>query len=93
MDIVPLDVKLPQKNPKKDVIYHKSKISREDAEIIDSLNKVAYELSLAHKSFEMANSDILIDSFIFEIMSLNKRYDYYIRLCKERGLIAEGMKS
>ena len=70
---------------------HKSKVSAEDQEILTVLNETAYELKLAQKNFDLVDNDMLIDSFSYEIMALNKRYDYYITLCKERGLAAVGI--
>ena len=69
----------------------KGSISQEDTEILDSLHKTARELYLAQRNFETAEDDLLIDSFSYEIMALRKRYDYYITLCKARGLVAEGI--
>ena len=68
----------------------KGGISAEDQAILTQLNQTANELRLAQENFEMAESDMLVDSFSYEIMSLRKRYDYYITLCKAHGLVAEG---
>ena len=68
----------------------KRRLTANDTQIINSLNQVKRDLDFAHKSFELTNDTTLVDSFIFEILSLNKKYDYYIRLCKEKGLIGGG---
>jgi len=62
-------------------------IAPEDAELIDSLQIVTHSLATAHHSFDIITDRALLDSISYEIMSLNKKYEYYLRKCKERGLI------
>lgn len=64
----------------------------DDHEIIKNLIEVGNELRYAHNSLNYITDDLLIDSYIYEIQALNKKYQYYIKLCKERGLIAEGFR-
>jgi len=59
----------------------------EDAELIDSLQLVKDSLTFAHHSFDITPDRALLDSIAYEIMSLNKKYEYYLRRCKERGLV------
>ncbi|MCL2618278.1 MAG: YaaL family protein [Defluviitaleaceae bacterium] len=62
-------------------------IEPEDAELLDSLHLVKVGLATAHRSFDIATDKTLLDSISYEIMSLNKKYEYYLRRCKERGLV------
>jgi len=62
-------------------------IGPEDAELIDSLQLVRHNLDFAHRSFDITTDKALLDSIAYEIMSLNKKYEYYLRRCKERGLL------
>lgn len=61
--------------------------------IMDMLYNVKKELDYVHQEFDYITDAILIDSFIYEIQALNMKYQYYIKLCKERGLIANGFES
>ena len=62
-------------------------IRPEDAELIKSLQLVKDNLAFAHNSFDITTDRALLDSISYEIMSLNKKYEYYLRRCKERGLV------
>lgn len=64
--------------------------SEDDEQIKNMLESIKRELEFVHRSFDYITDDALIDSYIYEIKSLNMKYQYYIKLCKERGLIAEG---
>ncbi len=78
---------------KKSVIFFKGrqqKISNDDLEIVVSLEKLKKEINYLHSALNYVTDPTLIDSFIFETLALNMRYKYYLNLCKERGLVAEG---
>ena len=60
-----------------------------DVELLMSLEGVRKSLDYAHQAFDTATEDTLLDSASYEIMSLNKRYEYYLQKCKERSLIAD----
>ena len=62
-------------------------IEPEDAELIGSLQLISDSLAFAHHSFDITTDRALLDSISYEIMSLNKKYEYYLRRCKERGLM------
>ncbi len=87
MEIIPIERPKNQKSLNSNVYGN---ISHEDTEIIKSLEDVQSQLFMAQKSFDLATDQALVDSFIYEIMSLNKKYEYYLKLCKERGLVAGG---
>jgi valyl-tRNA synthetase len=79
---------VPKKEKKEKTRKNKGGISAEDQQILSLLNQTARELWFAQENFEMAENDMLVDSFSYEILALNRRYDYYITLCKARGLVA-----
>lgn len=66
------------------------KFDKDDENIVNMLYKVKKELDYVRQEFEYTTDDILIDSFIYEIQALNMKYQYYIKLCKEKGLVADG---
>jgi len=70
-----------------------SEIDDDNKRIIDMLYDVKKELDYVHQEFDNITDAILIDSFIYEIQALNMKYQYYIKLCKERGLNASGFES
>lgn len=70
-----------------------AEIDSDDKRIIDMLYDVKRELDYVHQEFDNITDAILIDSFIYEIQALNMKYQYYIKLCKEKGLIAGGFES
>ena len=41
-------------------------------------------------NFDMATDESLIDCYIYEISSLNSKYQYYLKKAKKSGLTAEG---
>ena len=65
-------------------------ISDDDFKIITNLKNLKLRLDSINNNFEYVTDPALIDSYIYEILSLNQKYTYYLNLCKERGLIANG---
>ena len=64
----------------------------ERAEVIAGINDVRARLIAARDAFNNITDDALIDSCIYEIISLNKRYRYFLRLAKEGGIRADGFE-
>ena len=58
--------------------------------IFGALEEVKKQLDVAHQNFELATDDALIDGYIYEIYSLNSKYQYFLQKAKGSGLIAEG---
>ena len=67
---------------------HSGGLRQEDIELLESLEGVRKSLDFAHRVFDSTVDNSLLDSLSYEIMSLNKRYEYYHRRCKERHLVA-----
>lgn len=61
--------------------------------LIDGINDVRERLKAARAAFDDITDEALIDSYIYEIISLNARYKYYLRTAKEEGIEAEGFDS
>lgn len=66
-----------------------SKILPEDMEILTTLELLKQDLDYVHNCLNYITDPILIDSYIYQIQSINMKYQYYLQLCKERGLIAD----
>jgi hypothetical protein len=66
-------------------------ISLEDYDIIVNLNSLNSELKSIHSCLDNVTDPILIDSYIYEIKALNMKYKYYLKMCKEKGIVANLM--
>lgn len=64
--------------------------TKEDCEIIEMILKLKQDLNIVQDKLDYTTDVILIDSIIYEIKSLQKKYEFYLKLCKERGLVADG---
>lgn len=65
-------------------------LKKEGIDILRIIDGIRSEMEISKHNFDFATDDILIDSYIYEINSLNKKYQYFIKLAKENGLIADG---
>ena len=63
-----------------------------EKEIIDEIENIKLQLNKTRMNFEMCTDEILIDSYIYEIISLNKNYQYFLRLAKKYGISATVFK-
>ena len=58
--------------------------------ILSAIYAIQLELRRAQAGFQDETDEALIDSYIYEIISLHKKYEYYLRRAKELGLAAAG---
>ena len=56
----------------------------------DSIEKTRRALDIAYAGFDNAIDADMIDSYIYEIIALNKKYEYFIKRAKAFGIIAGG---
>lgn len=59
----------------------------EASELIQFLEETKIKLDYAEMCLNFAIDETLIDSIIYEIMSLQKKYDYFLKLCKKKGIV------
>ena len=64
------------------------KLLTEGEIILAAIRQVQLQLECARSSFEDATDEILIDSYIYEIIALQKKYEYFLKSAKEMGLTA-----
>lgn len=57
-------------------------------QIFEEIQRIKKELELTKSEFNYVTDEILIDSYIYKMVYLNKRYDYFISLAKKAGLKA-----
>ncbi len=61
-------------------------VSKEELEILENINKLRISLQTLYQNYEFVIDPNLIDSYIYEMSSLYAKYDYYVKLCKEKGI-------
>ncbi len=64
----------------------------EGDEILLAIQDIQARLVCARQGFESATDEALVDSYIFEITALQKKYDYFIKTAKEMGLTGPFLK-
>ena len=63
------------------------RLSDEDIEIVAALEAVKSDVDFLHNCFDHTTDEILIDSLIYELKAANLKYQYYLNLCKEKGIV------
>lgn len=58
----------------------------EGEEILSALRQIQLQLECAQSVFQDVTDETLIDSYIYEIIALQKKYEYFLRAAKEMGL-------
>ncbi len=67
-------------------IKQEKSLSNEDKTIIFALEDLKSNIAILHNQFNYITDPLLIDSCIYQISSLQNKYTYYLKLCKERGV-------
>ena len=65
---------------------NEKKLFTEGEEILKSIQQIQRQLECAKSAFANATEDALIDSYIYEIIALHKKYEYFLKAAKEIGL-------
>lgn len=63
------------------------KISEEN-QLLEETNHARIALQEAHAKFDYISDEMLIESYIYDIKAKEKRYEYFLRLCREKGIAA-----
>lgn len=71
----------------KNVLKETNSLDNEAIEIIGFLQDILDKLEYAELCLNFAIDELLIDSIIYEILSLQNKYAYYLRLSKKKGII------
>lgn len=74
------------------ILVGKNKIEDEDKEILTGLKEVKQNLDMVYMKFEYATDTALIDCYIYELKSLQMKYEYLMQRAKEKGLQAQGFE-
>ena len=62
------------------------KLMTEGEAILAAIRHVQLQLECARSAFDTATDETLIDSYIYEIIALQKKYEYGLKTAKELGL-------
>ena len=54
--------------------------------ILQAIRQVQLQLECARNTFQMVTDETLIESYIYEIIALQKKYAYFLNIARERGL-------
>lgn len=57
-------------------------------EILNSIEDLKKEMNIVKSHFDMETDEYLIDSYIYQMEALNKRYQYYLKQAKKNGMKA-----
>lgn len=63
-----------------------TKLDEETEEILYFLKQTKEKLDYAELCLNFTSDELMIDCFIYEILSLKKKLDYYLRLSKQKGI-------
>ncbi|MCL1878259.1 MAG: YaaL family protein, partial [Defluviitaleaceae bacterium] len=68
------------------------RLSREDMEIVEALEAVKSDMDFLHNCFDHTTDAILVDSLVYELKACNLKFQYYLTLCKEKGIVHSAMR-
>jgi hypothetical protein len=66
------------------------RLTREDMEIVAALESLRGDMEFLHNCFDHTTNAILVDSLVYELKATNLKYQYYLNLCKEKGIVHGG---
>lgn len=98
MDINPQKIRN-VKNEKRNIFFRKFNVKQEkvlnkahlltenisDSELIDSINNAKKEWLEATQNFEYVDNKEIIDYYTYKILACQIRYEYFLKLAKEKG--------
>ncbi|MEA5082781.1 MAG: YaaL family protein [Lachnospiraceae bacterium] len=65
-----------------------AQVPSEQEELMKHIEEINRQMKTARQNLNLVTDECLIDSYIYELTALNKRYQYYIRRAKKEGLVA-----
>jgi len=81
---------------KKNLLFRAKKdrnaLPEEDVFLLTTLEKLRADLAHVHHSLDTVTDPVLIDGYIFEMNAIHMKYQFYMKLCKERGLVAQAFR-
>lgn len=81
-----------------DIVLHQNKnfaskkeqkeFESENLSIMKKINEIEDLIDTINNIFDYVTEPELVDGCIYELNALYKKYTYYIRLCKDRGIVS-----
>ena len=70
----------------------RSGASADSKHIAAQITQLKKDLRCVENNFNEVDDPILMDYFIYERLALNKKFEYFLRLCREKGLSVDAAK-
>ncbi len=82
-------------NQKKQVINKKNitEAENETIKLLKKISEIEDLIDTANNVFEYALDPELIDGCIYELNALYQKHSYYIKICKDRGIVSKELIS
>ncbi len=71
-------------------IFGKKKYTEEQKKILRNLDEITKQLHITRNLLNTTLDEALIDSYIYEIIALHKKYEYFLKEAKGLGLTSLG---
>ena len=65
----------------------RKRLTKEDIEIVAALEALQNDMEFLNNCFDHATDPVLVDSLAYEIKAANLKYQYYLNMCKEKGIV------
>ena len=65
-----------------------SRFSEDDREVLQAVENLKREMALTRQNLNCVTDETLINCYIYELKAIEMKYQYFLRLCKEKGLTA-----
>lgn len=76
-------------NGRKAKLFGKRTKKYETEEIMNGIRNITESLKFVRTKLNTETNEALIDSYIYEIFALNKKYQYFINYAREKGITSE----
>lgn len=60
-----------------------------DISLVDAISTIRERIDVTVSNLNNATDPLLIEGYVYELKSLNMKYDYFLKQCKERGITAD----
>ncbi|MCL2198094.1 MAG: YaaL family protein [Defluviitaleaceae bacterium] len=67
--------------------HNRKRLTKEDIEIVAALEALKNDIDFLNNCFDHTTDAVLVDSLVYEIKAANLKYQYYLNMCKEKGIV------
>lgn len=65
-----------------------TQVTSEQEQLMKHIEEINCQMKATRQNLNLVTDECLIDSYIYELTALNKRYQYYLKRAKKEGLVA-----